>query len=83
MSYRLIENVPETVNITVDGEPVQVPAGRSLLAGMAVAALAPAFFCAIGQCQRCAVWINGREEIACLAVPREGDEIKTQPRIMA
>lgn len=77
MGYQLIDNVADTVSITVDGQSVQVPAGRSLLAGMATAGLAPAFFCAIGQCQRCTVWINGHEDIACLTVPQEGDEIQT------
>lgn len=77
MSYHFVNQAPEHINITVDGQPVQVPAGRSLLAGMAVAGLAPAFFCAIGQCQRCAVHINGHMEIACLAVPEAGDQVET------
>lgn len=77
MRYRLIDAVAETVTVHVDGNVVEIPAGRSLLAGLAVAGLAPAFFCAIGQCQRCVVRINGRAEIACLATPREGDDVET------
>lgn len=79
MSYRFVDETSETVSITVDGEPVRLPAGRSLLAGMAAAGLAPAFFCAIGQCQRCVVWVNGRPELACLTTPQAGDDVRTQP----
>lgn len=83
MSYRLTDDSGPTVTINVDGEAIRVPADRSLLAGLAIAGLAPAFFCAIGQCQRCAVWVNGREEIACLTLPQAGDEVRTQPRPVA
>lgn len=70
-----------TVRVTVDGVAIDVPAHRSLLAGLlAVEGADIDFFCAIGQCQQCVVRVNGRARTACLVRPVEGDRIETGPR---
>ncbi len=71
----------DLVELTVDGEAVALPANRSLLAGLlASAPTAVDFFCAIGQCERCVMRINGLERVACLTRPREGDVVETPAR---
>jgi len=66
------------VRITVDGAPVTVAADRSLLAGLLAAGdTGIEVFCAIGQCQRCIVRINGVARAACLLRPSEGDVVET------
>lgn len=76
--FRFIDTPEATVEVSVDGTPRQLPAGRSLLAGLlATADGAPDCFCAIGQCQRCRVRVNGASEVACLYTPRAGDTVET------
>lgn len=75
--FRLIDGAGKTVAVTIDGEPHELPAGRSLLAGLLTQGAPVDFFCAIGQCQRCRARINGQVELACLLVPRLGDVIET------
>lgn len=71
----------DLVEVTVDGEPVALPAGRSLLAGLLTRSTAHIdFFCAIGQCERCVVRINGLERVACLTRPQAGDVVETKAR---
>jgi aerobic-type carbon monoxide dehydrogenase small subunit (CoxS/CutS family) len=66
------------VCIIVDGARVTVAADRSLLAGLLAAGdTGIEFFCAIGQCQRCIVRINGVARPACLLRPSEGDVVET------
>jgi aerobic-type carbon monoxide dehydrogenase small subunit (CoxS/CutS family) len=77
--YRFRET-GETVAITVDGQPFAAAAGRSLLASLLAAdgtAAAPEFACAIGQCQRCIVLIDGVTRPACLYYPRGGERVET------
>ncbi|TVO62401.1 (2Fe-2S)-binding protein [Spiribacter vilamensis] len=65
----------------MNGEPLEVPRGMSVLAGLLIRAddaSSPGWFCAIGQCQRCRVRINGREAVACQTSPAEGDVIETR-----
>lgn len=77
--FEWIEPEPATsVRITVDGAPVTVAADRSLLAGvLATGGARVGFFCAIGQCQRCVVRINGVVRPACLVRPTAGDMVET------
>ncbi|HKJ96009.1 MAG TPA: 2Fe-2S iron-sulfur cluster-binding protein [Gammaproteobacteria bacterium] len=66
------------VGITVDGRRTTAYSDRTVLAALLSDTGSQLdFFCAIGQCQRCMVRINGREDIACLAFPAEGDRIET------
>jgi D-hydroxyproline dehydrogenase subunit gamma len=72
----------ETVAITVDGEAFDAATGRSLLASLLVAGRAGAasdFSCAIGQCQRCVVKLDGVARPACLVYPRGGERVETVP----
>ncbi len=75
--YRSIAKPRATVTITVDGRALQVPYRQSLLAVLLTHGIAADFHCAIGQCQRCLVRVDGRVEAACLYVPRGGETIKT------
>lgn len=76
--FRFMDAPEASVGVTVDGVPRHLPAGRSLLAGLlATDDGAPDFFCAIGQCQRCRVRVNGTSEVACLYTPRDGDTVET------
>ncbi|MCS4503091.1 hypothetical protein KBTX_02286 [wastewater metagenome] len=76
--FRFIDTPETAIEVTVDGALRHLPAGRSLLAGLlATADGAPDFFCAIGQCQRCRVRVNGTSEVACLYTPRDGDTVET------
>lgn len=80
--YRSLVQPGDAVTITVDGRALDMPRGQSLLAALLVhdaAGAAGDFHCAIGQCQRCAVRVNGRIEAACLYVPRGGEEVETRP----
>lgn len=64
-----------TLNIVIDGEPCDVPAGISVAAALALAGngvirssvsgerRAP--FCGMGVCQECRVTVNGRRMLAC------------------
>lgn len=79
MRYRLTDSAAN-VPIHIDGEACEVPGDRSLLAGLLARAAPIDFLCAIGQCQRCVVRVNGREQVACLTVPRPGDEVETPAR---
>ncbi len=78
--YRSIAKARATVTITVDGRELEAPHGQSLLAALLVNAAggtAGDFHCAIGQCQRCLVRVDGRVETACLYVPRGGETVET------
>jgi aerobic-type carbon monoxide dehydrogenase small subunit (CoxS/CutS family) len=78
--FRSILPPGPTVAVSVDGAPLALPAGRSVLAGLLLADRAGAaadFFCAIGQCQRCLVVRDGRPVLACLACPQGGETIAT------
>ena len=67
--------------IRLDGQAVCVPRGQSLLAAMLLAdhlGDAADFFCAIGQCQRCLVMVDGVPKLACMTYPVGGESIATQ-----
>lgn len=80
--YRSIVSTRDTVTISVDGRPLGVARGRSLLAALLVHGAAGAagdFYCAIGQCQRCLLRVDGRVEAACLYAPKGGEAVDTSP----
>ncbi|RJG11385.1 (2Fe-2S)-binding protein [Massilia cavernae] len=76
------------VTVHVDGEPVSVPAGASVVAALALldslctrisVGGEPRFaLCGMGQCQECRVCIDGRpHQLACQAACRDGMRIDT------
>ena len=76
--FRPAADTGTTVTITVDGRALQAPRGQSLLAALLSNGAGVEFHCAIGQCQRCLVRVNGRVETACLYLPKDGDIIHTE-----
>ena len=80
--FRSLIDGKDTIAVTVDGKPVALPRGQSLLAALLVGNAAGAagdFHCAIGQCQRCLVRVDGKVRAACLYVPEGGETIDTRP----
>jgi aerobic-type carbon monoxide dehydrogenase small subunit (CoxS/CutS family) len=75
--FRLTDPGAAAVAVTLDGNPTTVAAGRSLLASLLALDVAVEFLCAIGQCQRCLVLIDGARRPACLHYPQEGEAIVT------
>lgn len=78
--YRSIVGERDTVSITVDGRPLSVVRGRTLLAALladGAAGAAEDFHCAIGQCQRCLLRVDGVVHAACLYVPKGGESVDT------
>lgn len=69
------------LTLTIDGQPVSVPAGCSVAAALAHAnaltqACAP--FCGMGQCMACRVTIDGvAHRLACMTPAAEGMLIET------
>ncbi|RZU99346.1 2Fe-2S iron-sulfur cluster-binding protein [Spiribacter vilamensis] len=79
--FRPLLEPADWIGVRLNGEPLEVPRGMSVLAGLLIRAddaSSPGWFCAIGQCQRCRVRINGREAVACQTSPAEGDVIETR-----
>ena len=77
--YRFLDRA-EPLSLTVDGAPFAAAAGRSLLASLLAAGRAGAaadFSCAIGQCQRCLLRVDGVARLACLTYPRGGERVET------
>ena len=86
--YALLRDPGAGVRVTVDGQPVTVPAGASaaaalLLAGAvpsrtsAVSAAPRAPYCMMGVCFECLVEIDGvSERQACMVAAREGMTIR-------
>ena len=78
--FRSVLPPGDEVAVTVDGEALTLRRGRSLLAALLLsdrAGAAADFFCAIGQCQRCLVVMDGRSVLACLAHPKGGETVST------
>ena len=76
------------VSIIVDGEVVQgtlgesvavtlLAVGRRRLRGSPRLGGPRGLFCAMGVCQECVVWIDGRAVTACTTPVREGLRIST------
>lgn len=78
--FRSVLAPGDEVAVMVDGVAVTLARGRSLLAALLLsdrAGAAADFFCAIGQCQRCLVVMDGRAVLACLAYPKGGEAVST------
>ncbi len=71
---------PQTyVTAALNGQTCSLPTDRTLLAALLERTEpnpAPDWFCAIGQCQRCQVHVNGYPKLACQVVVRADDVIK-------
>ena len=90
MFKRLDNTTQDTVNITINGRPAQVPAGESVAAAVLANGLeysrttpvshAPrAPFCLMGVCYECLMVIDGRpNQRACMTRVREGMCIENQ-----
>lgn len=79
--FRSVLPAEGEITVTVDGAPLTLRRGRSLLAALLLADRAGAaadFFCAIGQCQRCLVVMDDRPVLACLAQPEGGEIVSTR-----
>jgi predicted molibdopterin-dependent oxidoreductase YjgC len=78
------------MRITVDGEPHDVPEGRTIAAVLIAAGRSSwrttrnggrprGVFCGIGVCFDCLVVVNGVPDVrACQRVPADGDVVRTQ-----
>lgn len=76
------------VHLTIDGQPLEVPAGCSVAAALALAgngiarisvsgeARAP--FCGMGICQECRVWVDGVRQLACQTQCRAGMQVRRE-----
>lgn len=82
-------STPDTiVNLTVNGIPVEVPAGTTAIAALIAAGTFRTrrsvtgqlrfAVCGIGQCQECRVSIDGKTNVlACRALCKQGMQIVT------
>jgi predicted molibdopterin-dependent oxidoreductase YjgC len=90
MFKRLDNPAQNRVNVTINGQPVQVPAGETVAAAVLTHGLpytrttpvsgAPrAPFCLMGVCFECLMVIDGiANQRACMAQVREGMRIECQ-----
>jgi predicted molibdopterin-dependent oxidoreductase YjgC len=79
--FRSIAVEGQFVTLTIDGRSVAILKGRSLLAALLLTGVpgdASDYFCAIGQCQRCVVQVDGRPRLACITHPLGGETVVTQ-----
>jgi aerobic-type carbon monoxide dehydrogenase small subunit (CoxS/CutS family) len=79
--YWSLASDQKSVDIMIDGRTFATLQGRSLLAALLLDGLpgnAADFFCAIGQCQRCVVQVDGRPRLACLTYPGGGENVITK-----
>ncbi len=77
--FQALAEADETVSVTVNGARRRLNPSQSLLAALLCEDSAPPFTCAIGQCQRCLVQVNGLPQLACLTYPTAGDRIEAPP----
>ena len=78
---------PTSVNVVIDGTPVTLAPGHSVAAALAllppgcsrtsVSGERRAPFCGMGICHECRVTIDGRRQLACQTVCRDGMRIDT------
>jgi D-hydroxyproline dehydrogenase subunit gamma len=94
--YALLRDAGAGVRMTVDGQPVSVPAGSSVAAALLLAGAVPsrtsavsaaprAPYCMMGVCFECLVEIDGvPERQACMVAAREGMAIRRAqgPRVV-
>ncbi len=89
--FRRLDNPAQNrVNVTINGQPVQVPEGETVAAAVLIHGLrytrttpvsgAPrAPFCLMGVCYECLMVIDGKaNQRACMAQVREGMRIEYQ-----
>jgi sarcosine oxidase subunit alpha len=70
--------------IRVDGQPLELPDGALLAAALGTPPVACRSLdgaprgplCGMGQCCECRVWVDGREQLACLTPVRDGMEVR-------
>ena len=79
-----------TLQLHINGAPVQVPAGCTVAAALyladglgitrhAVSGQARAPVCGMGICQECRVRVNGQRRLACQTVCTSGMQVETTP----
>jgi len=90
MFKRLDENPEKLVTVTIEGQPIAVPAGETVAAAVLISGIghtrtAPvsdtprAPFCLMGVCYECLMVINGQaNQRACREVVEEGMTIERQ-----
>ncbi|MEU4509440.1 formate dehydrogenase subunit alpha [Nonomuraea wenchangensis] len=72
------------MRVTVDGRPVDVPAGASLLSAVRAAGLGVPALChddrltPVGSCRACSVRVDGRVVAACVTPAAEGAEVAVE-----
>lgn len=77
----------DTVRLSIDGKPVEVPTGSSVAAAIAqldrpfrrsVSGQPRAPLCGMGVCFECRVRIDGRgQQRACMAIAADGMQVST------
>ena len=88
---RVRQSVP--VTIFLDGDPIEARSGDSLLGAVMSAAgrlrsnefdgSPRGGFCAMGACQDCWIWVEGRQRVrACTTLVEEGMRLSTTATVM-
>src|SRR3990170_6870652 len=78
--------MPDELHLTIDGQPVTVPAGTTILDAARAAGIEIPVLCYFehttsnGLCRLCVVETQGARglQAACVSVPREGSVIQTR-----
>ena len=90
MFKRLDKSDDNRVNVTINGQPAQVPAGETVAAAVLaqglpytrttpVSATPRAPFCLMGVCFECLMVIDGKANLrACMVQVKEGMRIESQ-----
>ena len=75
------------IRVTIDSRTIEVEAGTTVVAALAIAGLRGtrtsvagqprAALCGMGVCQECRVLIDGRRRLACQTVCAEGMRVET------
>lgn len=93
--YASLPDAGAQVSVTVDGQPIAVPAGASVAAALLLAGAVPsrtspvshaprAPYCMMGVCFECLVEIDGvPERQACMIAAAEGMRIRRAPRTLS
>ena len=90
MFKRLDENPEKLVTVTIEGQPIVVPAGETVAAAVLISGIGHtrttpvsdtprAPFCLMGVCYECLMVINGQaNQRACREIVEEGMTIERQ-----
>ena len=79
--YNTLDQRPPVV-VTLDGRPVEVPAGASLAAGLLVCGARPDFgpLCFMGTCFQCVAVVDGHPgQRTCRILPEDGMDVRFAP----